>query len=422
MISRKFFPFIFVLMIAGFPGFSFTFCMAGTKGYVKTTGYYFTQGLQDKERMDMEINLETSFSLYDSGKGFFSYKLYADDLLGKSSRNSLSLDEAYLDIYTQNSDIRIGKQYIFWGKTTGVDTPTNNINPWDLSRIKPDPEQQRIAVGAIKVDYFRGYDLAFEGVWIPDITFSKLPSFTLPTGVAIGEEKYPQSELKNTSYGLKIDKFGSKVDFSLSYLYTWDSFPDYNIDLSAFPFITLVPVHHRVSIYGTSFATGIGETDIKGEAAYFQTEDTSGSSIYIKNPYLKYLLEVGYSLTDNLDIIVQFSGKKIFNFKSPDQYAGIPPELAEQFSFLYGEQREWQNSLTTHLTYKTWYDRLKLEFLGTYNLTLEDYMLSPQLSYEVGKGFDFGAGAMIFEGKPGTQFGTMDNEDFIWCDISYSFS
>jgi len=395
--------------------------MAKTGGYVETAGYYFTEPVQDKERLDMEINLETTFPFYNIGKGFMSCKFYADDLFGKTSKNTPSVDEAYLDFYTQDFDIRLGKQYIFWGRTSGVNTPTNNINPQDLTKIKPDAEEMRVGVNALKANYFRGFDLVFQGVWIPGFASSKLPSFSLPLYVVIGEEKRPGPELENSSWGLKIDKFGRVGDFSFSYLYTWDSFPDYEIDISEYPSVTLVPVYHRVRIFGADFATGIAGFDVKGEVAYFQTEDKNGESLSIKNSHLKYTFELGYPPADNFDVILQLQGKIVFDFKSPEEYPSELRQLAEQISFFYSEQKEWQTLLGTHLIYRMWHDRLKLEFIGNYNLTLQDYLLSPKLSYEIGGGLNLGFGAMIFEGEPNTQFGAMGDNDCIWYELSYSF-
>jgi len=135
--------------------------------------------------------------------------------------------------------------------------------------------------------------------------------------------------------------------------------------------------------------------------------------------YLKYIFEVGYPLTDEIDIIAQLSGKKISNFKSSQEYPGVSQEVAKQISIFYGEQVPWQSLITAYLN--SWYDKLKIEFKGTYNLTLYDYLLSSQLSYELGEGFNIGFGAVIFGGRAETRFGMMDNQDFIWGELSYNF-
>lgn len=411
------FLFFFLVVVLEWGLISSTSCMADMGGYVRTSGYYFTQMWEDKERLDMEVGLDASFPFYNLGEGYFSFKFYADDLLGKMSENKASIDEAYLDIYTRSCDIRLGRQYIFWGRTTGVNTPTNNINPQDLTKIKPDPEQMRVAVDALKINYFKGFNLLFQGVWMPGFVPSKLPSFLQ---VNMGEEEYPEPEFKNSSWGLKVDRFSGLGDFSFSYLYTWDDFPDYKIDMSdSSP--QFIPVYHRVKIFGADFATGIGGFDVRGEIAHIQTEDERGASLYIKNPYLKYALETGYSVTDNVDVILQIRGKKIFHFKSASDYPEPLREIAEQLAFLYGEQKEWQSSLFAQLVYRMWHDRLQLELQGEYNLTLHDYFLSPKLSYDIGGGLNLGAGFMIFEGEPDTQSGAMDDRDFIWYELSYSF-
>lgn len=401
-------------------GLIFSTCSQGkVRGYLKTTGYYFTDGGEiiygNKGRISAEIGMKISLSFSDFGKGVSSFKFYANNLTGNPD-NQLSVDEVYLDIYTLRADLRLGKQYIFWGRVDGTDTPTNNINPRNLTMIKPDPEEERIAVDAFRLNYYLSDNLVFQGVWIPEFTPSKLPQISLPPFISLGESITPSAEFKNSSWGLKIDRFTRWVDFSFSYLYAWDSFPDYKISLP-----NLFPTYHRIKIYGVDFSTGLKGFDIRGEAAYFQTEDEKGDSLFIKNPYLRYTFEVGYPLTDNLNVIGQLAGKEIFYFKSPADYPGFE-DIAKQLSVFYGEQKKSQLFFVGHITYSTWYDKLKLEFMGVYNLSMQDYFISPRLSYELGKGLNLGFGAIVFEGNPDTQFGLMDNQDFIWLEIKYSFS
>jgi len=395
-------------------------CTAMVKGYWKIPFYYFTASPEnDKERFDLETNLESDFPLYSVGKGFFSFKFYGNDL-GGESKGDLAIDEAYLDLYTLTTDIRLGKQYIFWGRADGTETPTNNINPVDYSRIKPDFEEQRISINALKVNYFKDSALIFQGIWIPEFTPSKLPDFSFPSFINLKNPRLPTSQIKNSSWGIKIDRMGSRIDFSLSYLYTWDSFPDYEFDLSQIPIINLIPVHHRLQIYGADFATTFEELDLRGEVAYFQTRDENGDSLSIKNPNLRYILEVGYPVIENLNVIFQLVGKKVFHFKSPNEYPGLE-SLAREFSVFYGEQKEWQNSLVVNLTHNIWHEKLKLEILSSYNLTMQEYLLSSQVSYELGGGFNLDFGGMVFEGKSNTQFGMMDDKDFLYLEIKQSF-
>jgi len=395
------------------------FSRADVRGYVKTTGYYFTDKGEliygNKKMIGIELGMKFSFPFYDLGKGSSSFKFYANNLTGTPD-NKLSLNEGYLDIYTSEVDLRLGKQYIFWGRADGTDTPTNNINPRDLTRIKPDPEEERIAVDALKTNWYVNNSLVIQGVWIPEFTPSKLPEIPLPSFIILGKPITPSFELKNSSWGLKIDKFTRGVDFSFDYLYGWDSFPDYKINLPYF-----VPTYNRIKIYGADFSTGIRGFDIRGEAAYFQTRDKKGDSLSIKNPYLQYVFEMGYPVTDNLNVIGQLIGKNIYHFKSPSGYPPSEQTIAKELSVFYGEQKKSQYSLLTHITYSTWYDKLKLEFIGIYNLTMHDYFLSPKISYELGKGLNLGFGAMVFEGKSDTQFGMMDNQDFVWLETKYSF-
>ncbi|MDQ7065354.1 MAG: hypothetical protein Q9P90_14050, partial [candidate division KSB1 bacterium] len=50
--------------------------------------------------------------------------------------------EAYLDLHWENADLRLGKQFIFWGRADWVN-PTDNITPWDFVNITAELEDYR---------------------------------------------------------------------------------------------------------------------------------------------------------------------------------------------------------------------------------------------------------------------------------------
>jgi len=52
---------------------------------------------------------------------------------------------------------------------------------------------------------------------------------------------------------------------------------------------------------------------------------------------------------------------------------------------------------------------------------MQEYLLSSQVSYELGGGFNLDFGGMVFEGKSNTQFGMMDDKDFLYLEIKQSF-
>ncbi|MDZ7764431.1 MAG: DUF1302 family protein [Melioribacteraceae bacterium] len=86
----------------------------------------------------------------------------------------LGFRQAYLDMYFDSFDLRIGKQQIIWGKADGVFI-TDIVSPKDLREfLLPDFNEIRVGVTALKFDYYLGNN-TFELVWIPVFTPTQMP-------------------------------------------------------------------------------------------------------------------------------------------------------------------------------------------------------------------------------------------------------
>ncbi len=76
------------------------------------------------------------------------------------------LREAYMDMYFNKFDIRIGQQQIIYGKAEGVFI-TDIVSPKDLSEfLLPDFDEIRMGVTAVKLNYYFGMN-TLEAVWVP---------------------------------------------------------------------------------------------------------------------------------------------------------------------------------------------------------------------------------------------------------------
>ena len=91
--------------------------------------------------------------------------------VGEGSVDLLRLREAFVDLYLDNWDLRLGKQRIAWGATDWVN-PTDNLNPVDYTR--PFEEDNRLEILAVKADrYFARWQS--ELVWVPVFLPAKQP-------------------------------------------------------------------------------------------------------------------------------------------------------------------------------------------------------------------------------------------------------
>ena len=119
--------------------------------------------------------IENTFNLnfeYSKDKVAFKVNSYLYHYFDKDLE--LGLREAYLDIYFNSIDIRVGKQQIIWGKADGVFI-TDIVSPKDLREfLLPDFDEIRIGITAVKADYYLGNNTV-ELVWIPVFTPTRMP-------------------------------------------------------------------------------------------------------------------------------------------------------------------------------------------------------------------------------------------------------
>lgn len=332
----------------------------------------------------------------------------------------IGLREAYLDIYLDSMDLRVGKQEIIWGKATGVFI-TDIVSPKDLSNfLMPDFDEIRMGVTGIKADYYIGNNV-LEFVWLPVFTPTQTPenesiwyvspSFSVPVTYDNSKEDVTPS-LKNSDVFVKFSALTSLIDFEIMAGYAWDDDPTIHIVKSVdattkqLTGVTLIPEHHRLAIGGGSFSTTLGGFVLRGEGAfyngkYFQSSDPSLSEGIIKRDYIDYLLGLDFTVF-NIKFSTQFNQKIIMNYNHyivDDQYTNLLTFLASK-NFLN--------------------NTLNLELFTYVGLSDQGYLIRPKITYSVADGFDVILGSNIFGGDSGT-FGQYDDNDMVYFKVKYSF-
>ena len=123
---------------------------------------------------DLSI-LQNTFNLNFSSRGdkiAFRVNPYTYHYFDKELE--LGLREAYMDMYFNNFDLRVGKQQIIWGKAEGVFI-TDVVAPKDLREfLLPDFDEIRLGITALKLNYYSG-NSTLEAVWVPVFTPTRMP-------------------------------------------------------------------------------------------------------------------------------------------------------------------------------------------------------------------------------------------------------
>lgn len=198
--------------------------------------------------------------------------VFVENLEQEKDSPVAEIRELYLDIFGENADLRLGKQFIIWGVFDGIRT-TDEINPLDFRElILPDLLDYRIPLWSAKLDYYQDNG-DWQFIWIPEIRFHKPapPGSEWELLQEVTNTTYPDSyKFRNSEFGFRYSTRRWEAQWAFSYFYTWDDFPvifrTVKIDSSVDPFF--FPTYLRINIFGASVVKPLGETIVKAEMAY----------------------------------------------------------------------------------------------------------------------------------------------------------
>ena len=350
------------------------------------------------------------------------------DIYTTSAGVQTDLWEGYVDYYGSFYDLRLGKQVVSWGTTDGIN-PTDNLNPFDLGRKSPfvDPAEKKLPVTMAKADlYFGG--LRVTGIVVPDFHPFRLPDTStwhmsrpddlleLPPNTVLQNKgtpippEEPSGTPENAEYALKLSGDLAGVNLSASYFRGWDDFPSFqpritpqSVDQSGTKYVNVQPTlaYHRVDVFGGDFATSLFGLGLRGEAAYYLTEDEDGTDPFIQDPFFHYVLGMDYTFRNGLYLNAQFVSGMFRRY-------GLTPTEDDDYM------------ITSVLTYDL-NDYNSFEVGGMYSITDENLLLKPSYTRTLGNAVDLTFGAYIVEGETGEHFGAFRANDQIYGQLRYNF-
>ena len=335
-------------------------------------------GVLLNENYDYAIIRNTLNLEMEKSKGNVAFKVNPYIYQYPNEDIKLGLRQAYLDIYFDSADIRIGKQQIIWGKADGVFI-TDVISPKDLSEfLLPDFDEIRMGITAFKGDYYIG-DNTFEFVWVPVFTPTKSPEegsiwsveppFPVQPEFDYSQEKV-EDKLENSEIFAKYSALTSKIDFEFMAGYMWDDNPTmhaeklFNPENHSLQGLIITPKHHRLSLAGGSFSTTLGAFVLRGEGAYysgkyFNSADLALIDGTVEKSYLHYLLGLDYTLWD-IHLSGQFIQQAILDYEE-----GI-------------ENDEFENTVTFLANRTFLRETLAIEMFSYFGINNSDALLRPR--------------------------------------------
>jgi hypothetical protein len=391
---------------------------------VDFTGYVRNySGMLDGNGSNDFVILQNTFNLnIEKSMSGSSFKVNPLIYHNNSDSITFKLREAYLDLYFDDFDIRLGKQQIVWGKADGVFI-TDIVSPKDLYEfLLPEFDEIRIGVVGAKLNYYIGGN-TLELVWLPVFTPTNLPktnsiwspemNFLIPPTIDYSKEEVKPS-LENSELFLKYSALTEAIDFELMAGYMWDDDPTMFstfIPSSSGGNLIVTPEHKRISLAGGSFSTTLGPIVFRGEGAYyfgkyFNTNNLAENNGAIEKDYIHYMLGADFNLFD-INFSAQFIQKAILDYE----------EIIEP-NAMFADQ--YNNMMTFLAKYSMLNETLELEFFSYYDFEYNDALFRPRILYDYSDTINLQFGANIFTGSEG-QFGQYRLNDMVYGKIKYSF-
>jgi len=341
--------------------------------------------------------------------------------------------EAYVDLYLGPVDVRFGHQILVWGRADAFN-PTDNLTPRDMRVRSPDEDDRRLANLALRTT-FNFEPVRWEWIYVPFYAPSFFPIFAMSGPIGFDEADYPEPLFENATAATRLNVELPAVDFSVSYLYGYATFP--GVGLANFSVAGIPPEvsvqfrayqHHVV---GFDFATAVGEWfGLRGEAALrWPRDDGTGEHVPLRE--IQYVTGIDREFGD-LSVILQYVGKTVLDWEplpatglmdlaagkqpSPEQLAAILAdpegaafsEVARKTRMVSGQTEEISHSVSLRLAWKLMQETLLPEILGLYYVSTGEWLIRPKLTYLLADGLHIVAGAEIYGGPDDTLFGTID--------------
>jgi hypothetical protein len=352
---------------------------------------------------------------------------YADEVVSE-------LREAYVEIERAQWEVSVGRQIIVWGRADEIN-PTDVLSPRNFLLLLPGGQSAyRFGTTAVKLEYFATRNLRATAVWLPIMSPSVIPLADPPSGVRV-DSRPPAIRLENGTAAFKLDYSGGEIDASLAYAYGYNLLPEVRLtQLTNDPTTGVLRAHvdlvnARQHMIGVDFATTREHLGLRGEVAYFLTDNPNGRRLDGVTPSLFYVFGVERTFPGNVSVIAQYVGRWVQArvdparaLDDPDPTRGEARFLAAGETFIINQQLDTvQNGWSLRIDKHFWNDTLDCEMLGVHYFERNDFFLRPRVTYDLADGWRVGIGGEVFGGPKVSFFGRVKHNSGGFVELLYSF-
>jgi len=362
-----------------------------------------------EERAQMKLEAAADpFRLFLKGDAF-------RDNIDKHS--ILELREGYADYTSEKWDARIGRQVITWG--VGDLLFINDVFPKDYEAFfsgRP-MEYLKKGIDGAKVGLYPGF-VNFELIATPYFEPNNYPDpnrfwmFDPMAGITNKETQEPYRDFHKAETALRVYRDVAGYDTSLYYYHGFSRQPSIMPDDPVAP-TKLTLFYPELSVYGASVQGRALDGVLSLEAGYYDSrQDRHGVDPIIPNSQMRYLIGYQRQLWADFTLGLQYYGEYM------QDYSVYVQNLPSGFS----PEKRLHQLASVRLTQFMINQTLRLSFFAFYGLSDRDYLLNPEVKYNITDSVWLAVGGNVFGGsKPWSQFGQFAKNDNVYAQVRYEF-
>ncbi|MDQ1919277.1 hypothetical protein [Massilia pseudoviolaceinigra] len=318
--------------------------------------------------------------------------------------------EAFALWHGEHVDVKLGKQIVAWGRADGIN-PTDNLTPRNFRVQSPYEKDQREGVAAMLVNYFPAPQDTVSLFLSPTFRPSRLP---LPeSGALVFEDRQP--DRGRWPLGLKFDRRGDRLDWSLSYFRGYQLAPEWLAGAGPGSVILHYP---KIRVFGADAAVNLGRYGWRGELARVLRDDPSQPGGARANWTMATGLDRNFDedLNVNVQLIVQQNG-------TLDDVAGIVDAqrraVAGVNAISFHQERERKFGATMRIGKKWLNGTLEAELLAYGYFQPRTSYWRPLLAYALRDDLRLSVGGELFVGRAASYFGSNRSLRGMFVELCY---
>ncbi|AEE16329.1 DUF1302 family protein [Treponema brennaborense] len=171
--------------------------------------------------------------------------------------------------------------------------------------------------------------------------------------------------------------------------------------------------YDRLQVFGLEGAAVLGMFNLRAEAAYYLTGDTSGDDPWVHNNSINWIAGFDVDLPiHNVNVNVQNNGSYLLNNDKIDSVLDADYDAKDRYT---------NNKLVVALTDTFLHEKLELACNVLWGIERGDVLVMPKVTYTVTPGLDVSVSGLYITGSDDSEFAAYRDNSFVQLKVAYSF-